>query len=53
MELSRNPTRAVRIGSIVIGDGNPIAIQSMTATHTWDIEATAARSTISRKRGRA
>jgi (E)-4-hydroxy-3-methylbut-2-enyl-diphosphate synthase len=40
MDLPRNPTRAVRIGSIVIGDGNPIAIQSMTATHTRDVEAT-------------
>src|SRR5690606_32940695 len=40
MELPRNPTRAVRIGSIVIGDGNPIAVQSMTATHTTDIDAT-------------
>ncbi|MEW4488235.1 (E)-4-hydroxy-3-methylbut-2-enyl-diphosphate synthase [Thalassoglobus sp. JC818] len=38
--LPRNPTRAVRIGSIVIGDGHPIAVQSMTATHTKDIDAT-------------
>jgi (E)-4-hydroxy-3-methylbut-2-enyl-diphosphate synthase len=43
MDLPRNPTRAVRIGSIVIGDGNLIAIQSMTATHTRDIEATVAQ----------
>jgi (E)-4-hydroxy-3-methylbut-2-enyl-diphosphate synthase len=43
MELPRNPSRAVRIGSVVIGDGNPIAIQSMTATHTRDIEATVAQ----------
>jgi (E)-4-hydroxy-3-methylbut-2-enyl-diphosphate synthase len=43
MELPRNPTRAVRIGSIVIGDGNPIAIQSMTATHTRDVDATVAQ----------
>ena len=40
MELPRNPTRAVRIGSIVIGDGHPVAVQSMTATHTQDIDAT-------------
>ncbi len=40
MNLPRNPTRPVRIGSIVIGDGNPIAIQSMTATHTRDVAAT-------------
>ena len=40
MELPRNPTRAVRIGSIVIGDGHPVAVQSMTGTHTQDIDAT-------------
>jgi (E)-4-hydroxy-3-methylbut-2-enyl-diphosphate synthase len=40
MNLPRNPTRAVRIGSVVIGDGNPVAVQSMTATHTRDVEAT-------------
>lgn len=38
--LPRNPTRAVRIGSVTIGNGNPIAVQSMTATHTRDIDAT-------------
>ena len=40
MELARNPTRPVRIGSITIGQGNPIAVQSMTATKTTDINAT-------------
>jgi len=40
MQLPRNPTRSVRIGSAVIGQGHPIAVQSMTATHTQDIEAT-------------
>ena len=40
VELKRNPTRAVRIGSITIGAGHPIAAQSMTATHTTDVAAT-------------
>ena len=40
MELSRNPTRAIRIGSITIGANNPIAVQSMCATRTQDIDAT-------------
>ncbi len=40
---ARNPTRAVRIGSITIGAGHPIAIQSMCATKTADVEATAAQ----------
>lgn len=38
--LPRNPTRTVRIGSISIGHGHPIAVQSMTATHTRNIDAT-------------
>jgi len=38
--LPRNPTRAVKIGSVTIGAGNPIAVQSMTATHTTNIDAT-------------
>ncbi|MCA9067483.1 MAG: (E)-4-hydroxy-3-methylbut-2-enyl-diphosphate synthase [Planctomycetaceae bacterium] len=40
LQLPRNPTRAVRIGSITIGDGNRVAIQSMTATKTPDVAAT-------------
>ncbi|GIX03833.1 MAG: 4-hydroxy-3-methylbut-2-en-1-yl diphosphate synthase (flavodoxin) [Planctomycetaceae bacterium] len=40
MIIQRNPTRAVRIGSVVIGAGHPIAVQSMTATRTQDIDAT-------------
>ncbi len=43
MELPRNPTRPVRVGSITIGHGHPIAVQSMTATHTQDIAATVAQ----------
>lgn len=42
MQIQRNPTRSVRIGSIHIGAGHPIAVQSMTATHTTDIPATVA-----------
>ncbi|MCA9095736.1 MAG: flavodoxin-dependent (E)-4-hydroxy-3-methylbut-2-enyl-diphosphate synthase, partial [Planctomycetaceae bacterium] len=43
MEITRNPTRSVRIGSVTIGEGNPIAVQSMTATHTQNVEATVAQ----------
>ncbi|TWT90041.1 4-hydroxy-3-methylbut-2-en-1-yl diphosphate synthase (flavodoxin) [Pseudobythopirellula maris] len=42
VEIKRNPTRPVRIGSITAGDGAPIAVQSMTATKTQDIDATVA-----------
>jgi (E)-4-hydroxy-3-methylbut-2-enyl-diphosphate synthase len=37
----RNPTRAVRVGSVQLGGGAPIAVQSMCATRTRDIDTTA------------
>jgi (E)-4-hydroxy-3-methylbut-2-enyl-diphosphate synthase len=43
VQLPRNPTREVRIGSIVIGARHPIAVQSMCATKTADVAATAAQ----------
>ena len=43
MEIPRNPTRSVRIGSLTIGGGAPIAVQSMTATSTRDVESTSAQ----------
>lgn len=43
MNIPRNPTREVRIGSIAIGAAHPIAVQSMTATHTQDVDATVAQ----------
>jgi (E)-4-hydroxy-3-methylbut-2-enyl-diphosphate synthase len=43
VELPRNPTRSVRIGSVTIGAGHPIAVQSMTATPTQDVAATLAQ----------
>ncbi|MEN1679844.1 MAG: (E)-4-hydroxy-3-methylbut-2-enyl-diphosphate synthase [Planctomycetota bacterium] len=42
-EITRNPTREVRIGSITLGGGNAIAVQSMTATKTQDVNATVAQ----------
>jgi (E)-4-hydroxy-3-methylbut-2-enyl-diphosphate synthase len=39
-DIQRNPTRPVKIGSITIGAGNRIAVQSMTATKTTDVDAT-------------
>ncbi len=43
MAIQRNPTRSVRIGSIQVGAEHDIAVQSMTATHTQDIDATVAQ----------
>ncbi len=42
-QFPRNPTRPVQIGSLTIGDGNPIAIQSMCATKTADVDTTLAQ----------
>ncbi len=41
--MTREQTRVIRIGSRVIGGGNPILIQSMTNTRTEDVEATVAQ----------
>ena len=36
----RRKTRPVKVGPFVIGGGNPIRVQSMTATDTADVEST-------------
>ena len=41
--IERRKTREVRIGDVVIGGTNPIAIQSMTNTETSDVAATVAQ----------
>lgn len=40
MEIKRHKTRRVRIGALAVGDGAPIAVQSMTNTPTPDVAAT-------------
>lgn len=42
VNIQRNKTRAVKIGTVTIGDDHPIAVQSMTATKTTDVDATVA-----------
>ncbi len=51
MTITRNPTRSVAIGNITIGNQSPIAVQSMTATKTQDVDATAAQAEALRQRG--
>ena len=41
--MTRNDTKVIQIGSVKIGGGNPVAIQSMTNTKTEDVEATVKR----------
>lgn len=43
MNITRNSTRAVSVGDRIIGDNNPILVQSMCATRTQDIDATIAQ----------
>ncbi len=51
MKIRRNPTREVKIGSITIGNGHPLAVQSMCATPTTDVEATLAQLLLLRRAG--
>ncbi|MFQ5696686.1 MAG: flavodoxin-dependent (E)-4-hydroxy-3-methylbut-2-enyl-diphosphate synthase [Myxococcota bacterium] len=49
----RNPTRRVHAGSVEIGAGAPIPVQSMCATPTRDAQATAAQAERLREAGAA
>jgi len=44
--MPRNSTWAVRIGSVTIGSGHPIVVQSMCATKTSDAAATIAQANL-------
>jgi (E)-4-hydroxy-3-methylbut-2-enyl-diphosphate synthase len=41
--ISRRKSAGVHVGGVLIGDGAPVAVQSMTNTNTEDIENTAAQ----------
>ncbi len=41
--ITRKHTRRIQVGTVNIGDGAPIAVQSMTNTLTSDVEATVAQ----------
>jgi (E)-4-hydroxy-3-methylbut-2-enyl-diphosphate synthase len=41
--VTRHPTREVAVGDHVVGGDNPIWVQSMTTTNTFDVEATVAQ----------
>jgi len=51
MTSERNPTRSVAIGSVTIGAGHPVVVQSMCATKTADIDATVAQAEQLREAG--
>jgi (E)-4-hydroxy-3-methylbut-2-enyl-diphosphate synthase len=49
--MKRNETRAVKVGTVVIGAGNPVAVQSMCATKTQDVDATVEQAEAIRQAG--
>jgi (E)-4-hydroxy-3-methylbut-2-enyl-diphosphate synthase len=51
--ITRRPTRAVRVGTLQIGADAPVAVQSMCATKTRDIDATVAQTTQLQRAGAA
>src|SRR5688572_32796719 len=51
--IKRNPTRSVSIGDIRLGAGHAIAVQSMCATRTQDVDATVEQAEAIRQAGAA
>ena len=49
--LRRGPARGVRVGRVVIGAGHPVAVQSMCATPTQDVDATVEQAEAIRRSG--
>ena len=49
----RNPTREIRIGAMALGAGHPVAVQSMCATRTQDVDASVAQAEAIRAAGGA
>ena len=41
--INRRKSKRINVGKVPIGDGAPIAVQSMTNTPTTDVEATVAQ----------
>jgi (E)-4-hydroxy-3-methylbut-2-enyl-diphosphate synthase len=49
--IKRNKTREVRVGSVALGAGHDIAVQSMCATRTRDVDATVEQTEAIREAG--
>src|SRR5262245_677842 len=49
--MKRNPTRPVRVGSVTLGSSHPVAVQSMCATRTQDVDATVEQAEAIREAG--
>ena len=51
MTFKRKPTRSVRVGTAWLGSAHPIALQSMCATRTQDVDATVEQAESIREAG--
>ena len=51
--MKRNPTRSVRVGNVFLGSAHPVAVQSMCATRTQDVDATVEQAEAIRRAGGA
>src|SRR5205085_6701293 len=51
MTFKRNPTRSMRVGTAWLGSAHPIALQSMCATRTQDVDATVEQAESIREAG--
>jgi (E)-4-hydroxy-3-methylbut-2-enyl-diphosphate synthase len=51
--MKRNPTREVRVGTVTLGAGHDVAVQSMCATRTVDVDATVEQAEAIREAGGA
>jgi (E)-4-hydroxy-3-methylbut-2-enyl-diphosphate synthase len=49
--VERHRTREVRVGNLIVGGANPIRVQSMTSTHTEDVEGTLAQCRVLEEAG--
>jgi len=49
--MTRNPTRSVRVGAVTVGGSHSVAVQSMCATRTQDVDATVEQAEAIRKAG--
>ncbi len=43
LSIERRPTRQIRVGSLAVGGGAPVSVQTMTKTDTRDVAATVAQ----------
>lgn len=49
--MNRKATRSVKVGTVNLGSGHAVAVQSMCATRTQDVEATVGQAEAIRKAG--